>query len=61
MGKIANHQSLVFSERSQLSQALPQFHVERILYQRTPIARFESQRDERRVYKDLILCFLGEL
>ena len=31
MGQIANRQSLVFSERSQLSQAIPQFHVERIL------------------------------
>ena len=28
MGKIANHQSLAFSERGQLSQA---FHVERVL------------------------------
>ena len=60
-GKIANRQSLAFSERSQLSQAIPQFHVERILHQRTPIAQFESQRNERRVYDDLILCFLGEL
>ena len=34
-----NRQSLVFSERGQLSQAIPQFHVERILHQRTPIAR----------------------
>ena len=31
MGKIANRQSLAFSERGQLSQAIPQFHVERIL------------------------------
>ena len=31
MGKIANRQSLAFSERNQLSQAIPQFHVERIL------------------------------
>ena len=30
-GKIANRQSLAFSERSQLSQAIPQFHVERML------------------------------
>ena len=35
MGQIANRQSLVFSERSQLLQAIPQFHVERILHQRT--------------------------
>ena len=27
------------------SQAIPQVHVERILHQRTPIARFESQRN----------------
>ena len=34
--KLANRQSLVFSERSQLSQATPgQFHVERILHQRS--------------------------
>ena len=59
MGKIANRQSLVFSERNQLSQAIPQPHVERS--QRMPIARFESQRNERRVYEDLILFFLGEI
>ena len=124
MGQIANRQSLVFSERGQLSQAIPQraanggldpwwldlaflgrptfpsrgpktlilkgfgtsgrksgapqkrqiqprriqppilgplnipqVHVERILHQRTPIARFESQCNERRVYEDQILCF----
>ena len=28
MGRIANRQSLVFSERGQLSQALPQFHMD---------------------------------
>ena len=28
MGQVANRQSLVFSERGQLSQAIPQFHVE---------------------------------
>ena len=47
MGQIANRQSLVFSERGQLSQAIPQAHVERILHQRTPIARFESQRNAK--------------
>ena len=61
MGQTANPQSIVFSERSQLSQAIPQFHVERILHQRTPIARFESQRNEGRVYEDQFLCFLGEI
>ena len=30
MSKIANRQSLAFSERSQLSQASPQRHVERM-------------------------------
>ena len=59
MGKIANRQSLAFSERNQLSQAIPQLHVERILHQWTPIARFESQRNERRAYEDQILCFGG--
>ena len=49
--------ALVFSECGQLSQAIPQVDVERILRQRTPIARFESQCNERRVYEDLILCF----
>ena len=57
MGQIANRQSLVFSERGQLSQAIPQVHVERILHQPTPIGRFEPQRNERRAYKDQILCF----
>ena len=52
MGKIANRQSLVFSERGQLSQAIPQFHVERMLNERTPIARFESQHNERRACED---------
>ena len=46
-----NCQSLVFSR--QLSQAIPQFHVKRVL--------FESQRNERRVlvYEDQILCLGG--
>ena len=38
-------------------QAIPQVHVERILHQRTPIARFKSQRNECRVHEDQILCF----
>ena len=59
MGQIANCQSLVFSERGQLSQSIPQVHVERILHQRTPIARLESQCNARRVYEDQILCFWG--
>ena len=47
-GESVNRQSLVFSDRNQLSQAIPQFHVERVLHQRTPIARFESQRNDTR-------------
>ena len=31
MGQIANRQPLVFSERGQLSQAIPRVHVERIM------------------------------
>ena len=61
MSKIANRQSLAFSERNQLSQAIPQLHMERMLRQRMPIARFESQCNERRVYKDQILCCQVEI
>ena len=61
MGQIANRQSLVFSERGQLSQAIPQVNMERMLHQWTPIARFESQRNERRVYKDQILFLEGDM
>ena len=60
MGKIANRQSLAFSERGQLSQAILEFHVERMLNEWTPIARFESQHNERRVYEDSFLCFGGK-
>ena len=52
---IANRQSL----GGQLSQAIPQIHVERILHQRTPIARFESQCNGRRVYEDQFCVFRG--
>ena len=59
MGKIANHKSAVFSERGQLSQTIPQFNVNELtLHQRTPIAWFESQRNERKVHDDQIL-YLG--
>ena len=58
-GPIATRQSLVSIERGQLLQAIPQLHVERILHQWTPIARFESQRNERKVYEDQILLFVG--
>ena len=48
MGKIATIANrIAFSERNQLLQAIPQFHVERILHHRTPITRCDSQRNER--------------
>ena len=59
MGQSANRQLLVLSECGQLSQAIPQFHMERILHQRTPIARFEPQCNKRRAYEDQILSFEG--
>ena len=59
MGKIANRESLVFGELGQLSQAILQFHGERTLHKWTPITRFESQRNERRVYEDRFFCVLG--
>ena len=52
MGQIANRQSLVFSESGRLSQAILQFHVERMLNEWAPIARFESQHNERKVCED---------
>ena len=36
---MANRQSLAFSERGQISQAIPQLHGERMLHERTPIVR----------------------
>ena len=59
MGTIANRQSLAFSERGQLSQAIPQLHVERVLNEWTPIAWLESQHNERRAYEDQFLCIWG--
>ena len=59
MGKVANRQSLAFSESGQPSQAIPQFHVERLLNEWTPIAQFESRHNERRVCEDKFLCFRG--
>ena len=59
MGKIANRQSLAFSERNQLSQAIPHFYGERMLHQRTPISLFELQSNESRVYDDQFLCLGG--
>ena len=49
MGQIVNRQSLAFSQRGQISEAILQFHVERMLNEWTPIAWFESQHNERRV------------
>ena len=58
-----NRQSLAFTECGQLSQSIPQFHmgVERMLHERTPIARFETQRKEHRAYEDQFLRFGGEI
>ena len=50
--------AIAFNERNPLSQAIPQFHVEWMLHEWTPIMRFESQRNERRFYEDQFL-FLG--
>ena len=47
-----NRQSPIASERGQLSQAIPQFHVERMLNEWKPIARFESRHNERRAWED---------
>ena len=49
----------LLSERSQLSQAIPRFHAERMLHKWTPIARFQSQYNERKAYDDQFLCFGG--
>ena len=61
MGQIANRESLALSERSQLSQAIPQFCKEQLLHVPTPIARFESQSSERSVSKDQCLCVWGKI
>ena len=37
------------------------FHIERLLHQQAPVARFESQSNERRVYEDQFLCLGGVL
>ena len=58
MGQIANRQS---SANAANSRSIPQFHVERTLHQWTPIARFESQRNERKAYEDQIVCFEREI
>ena len=42
---------------SQLSQAIPQLHVERMSNECMPIARCESRHNERRVCKNSFLCF----
>ena len=57
-----NRQSPIASvtERRQRSHAtIPQFHAERMLHQRTPTARFESQHNERTAFEDVFLCFEG--
>ena len=55
--KIATRQVPAFSERNQLSQAIPQFHVERILHERMPIARSKSQHNECKDCEDHFLFF----
>ena len=45
MGQTANPQSLVFSERGQLPQAGPQFHVEQMLDANRAI-RIAAQRTQ---------------
>ena len=57
MGQISNRQPLVLSERGQLSQAITQFHVERMLHEWTPIALFESRQNKRKIY-EIRLCVL---
>ena len=54
MGKIANRQSLAFSERGQLSQAIQQFHVEQISVQRVNANRAIriAAQNERKVCED---------
>ena len=59
--QVATRQSLALSELCQLSQTIPLFHMKRMLHERTPITRSESQHNERRVSEDQSLCFGGEI
>ena len=52
MGQIAIIQSVVFSERGQLMQAIPQLYLKPMLHERKPIARFELRHKEQRVYEE---------
>ena len=54
---------LVFSEHSQLSQAILQFQMERTLHERALIlrSRFELQHNKHGVYQDQLLCFGGDV
>ena len=61
MGKIANRQSLVFNEHGQLSQTIPQLHVEWMLRERTPIAQLESQRNGTQGLWGPIFVFWGQI
>ena len=47
-----NGQLLAFKEHCRLSQAILQFHVERMLHKRTPIVRFKSHRNAPGVFED---------
>ena len=53
--------AIVFSERNQPSQAILQFHVERMLHERTPIARFESWHNERKSRRSSFCVFEGDM
>ena len=55
-----HRQSPVFREHGQLSHAIPQFHVERMLHQRKRPSRFES-RNECRVKEGVIPVFWREI
>ena len=49
--------AIAVSKRCQLAQAIPQFHVQRMLHEPTPISRSESQHKARSLWTNL--CVLG--
>ena len=59
MGELTNRHPLTFSECGQLSQARPQFHVERASDEQTPVAQVESRHSEHRVYGSKFYAFQG--
>ena len=56
-----NRQVQAFSERGQLSQAIPQLYVDPVLHEWMPIAWFESQHNEPSVQEDQFLIGEGEM